>query len=143
MHLIFSAMDSAAAKSYPSTAPLTPGVPKPAATAVRHVESIPDGSLTEDEKVTVPKPTSAATSPAKSAPAKATESMDLGSSSTVRRTLVLIAKEFGLEISDVNDDAAFVDSGVDSLVSLAIVEQVYDKFGVNTEGSLIIKYPIL
>ena len=69
--------------------------------------------------------------------------MVLGSSSTVRRTLVRIAKEAGLEMSDVNDDAAFVDSGVGSLVKFAIVEQVDDKFGVTTGRSPIIKYSMV
>ncbi|KAM0800185.1 hypothetical protein BDR22DRAFT_821681 [Usnea florida] len=132
-------MNSAAAKSYASTAPLTPVAPKPkpAATAVAHVESIPDSSLTEDETVAV------AAKAHDSCDFASIVSMDLGSSSTVRRALVLITQEVGLEVSDVNDDAAFVNSGVGSLVSLAIMTQIYDKFGVKTGGSLIIKYPIL
>ena len=57
----------------------------------------------------------------------------------MRRTLVLIAKEAGLEMLDMTDDAAFVNSGIDNLVKFAIVEQVDDKFGVTTGGSVIIK----
>ena len=61
----------------------------------------------------------------------------------MRRILVLIAKEAGSEMSDLNDHAAFVNSGVESLVSSAIIEQVHHKFGIAAGGSLIIQYPIV
>ena len=55
--------------------------------------------------------------------------------------LALIAKEAGLEISDLNDDAAFVNIGVDSLMSLVIAEKARNDLGVAGGGSLFLQYP--
>ena len=63
------------------------------------------------------------------------------SGSITAKALMLIAKEAALEISDLTDDANFGNLGVDSLMSLVIVEKLRTELGVKVNGSLFLDYP--
>ncbi|KAH0364236.1 putative polyketide synthase, partial [Aureobasidium melanogenum] len=64
-----------------------------------------------------------------------------GSPTIVDRALELIAKEAGLDISELKDDADFADLGVDSLMSLVITEKFKTTLDVVVGGSLFLDYP--
>ncbi len=53
----------------------------------------------------------------------------------------LIAKEAGLDITELKDDAGFADLGVDSLMSLVITEKFKTTLDVVVGGSLFLDYP--
>ncbi|KAG9871680.1 putative polyketide synthase, partial [Aureobasidium melanogenum] len=59
----------------------------------------------------------------------------------VDRALELIAKEAGLDITELKDDADFADLGVDSLMSLVITEKFKTTLDVVVGGSLFLDYP--
>jgi iterative type I PKS product template protein len=63
--------------------------------------------------------------------------------STAHKALLLIAKEAGLELSDLIDDAEFANLGVDSLMSLVIAEKFREELGVSVAGSLFLEYPTI
>lgn len=67
----------------------------------------------------------------------------LGDSSTASKALSLIARETGLGVSDLTDDAGFADIGVDSLMSLVIAEKFRTELGVVVGGSLFLEYPTI
>jgi asperthecin polyketide synthase len=53
--------------------------------------------------------------------------------------LKLIAKETGLELSDLTDEAAFVELGVDSLTSLVLAEKFKKELSIEVQSSLFIE----
>ncbi len=65
------------------------------------------------------------------------------SSSITTKALMLIAKEGALELSDLEDDAAIVDLGIDSLMSLVIAEKFRTELDVKVGGSLFLDYPTI
>lgn len=64
-----------------------------------------------------------------------------GAPTIVDRALELIAKEAGLDASELKDDADFADLGVDSLMSLVITEKFKTTLDVVVGGSLFLDYP--
>lgn len=89
-----------------------------------------------------PKPTIAAKAEVPVAVAKPAAVKESSSSPTiVDRALELIAKEAGLDISELKDDADFADLGVDSLMSLVITEKFKTTLDVVVGGSLFLDYP--
>ncbi|KAH0277588.1 putative polyketide synthase, partial [Aureobasidium melanogenum] len=64
-----------------------------------------------------------------------------GAPTIVDRALELIAKEAGLDITGLKDDADFADLGVDSLMSLVITEKFKTTLDVVVGGSLFLDYP--
>ncbi|KIA75323.1 polyketide synthase [Aspergillus ustus] len=62
------------------------------------------------------------------------------SESTTAKALLLIANEVGLDLSDMTDDANFVNLGIDSLMSLVIAEKFKAELDVNVSGSLFLDY---
>ena len=57
--------------------------------------------------------------------------------------MAFIAKEVGLELVDLQDEASFVSLGIDSLMSLVFAEKFREELGVTVGGSLFLKYPTL
>ncbi|KFZ02364.1 hypothetical protein V500_00253 [Pseudogymnoascus sp. VKM F-4518 (FW-2643)] len=62
------------------------------------------------------------------------------SNSTTAKAITLIANEAGLELSDMGDDALFVNLGIDSLMSLVIAEKLRSELDVKVSGSLFLDY---
>jgi monodictyphenone polyketide synthase len=65
------------------------------------------------------------------------------SDSTTVKALALIAKEAGLDVSDLEDEAEFANLGIDSLMSLVISEKLKSELGVKVGGSLFLDYPTI
>lgn len=59
---------------------------------------------------------------------------------TTANAITLIANEAGLELSDMSDDALFVNLGIDSLMSLVISEKLRSELDVKVSGSLFLDY---
>lgn len=74
-------------------------------------------------------------------PPKVDETSPVDSNSTAARALALVAKEAGMEVTDLQDDAIFANLGVDSLMSLVIAEKFREELGVVVAGSLFLEYP--
>jgi iterative type I PKS product template protein len=93
----------------------------------------------------IPAPTSASISPALEAEPTTAGSKTKASAddSVADKALQLIANEAGLEISDLEDDASFNNLGVDSLMSLVIVEKFRLELDVKVGGSLFLDYPTI
>jgi acyl carrier protein len=77
----------------------------------------------------------------KEAPATSSD-IPASPSGIVAQALELIAKEAGLEVSDLRGDVGFADLGVDSLMSLVIAEK-FQELGVKVGGSLFLDYPTI
>ncbi|KAF2118833.1 putative polyketide synthase [Lophiotrema nucula] len=135
LNRFFSPPDSAAAQAHASLpAPIAapPAAPVPA-------PSIPQALAAASQKavaVTAPTP-----KPVVETPAKVTASAPENEDSTTHKALGLIAKEAGLEVSDLTDDAEFADLGVDSLMSLVISEKFREELSIQVAGSLFLEYP--
>ena len=137
MNRFFSAPDSATAKSYANT-----GAPaKEAAPQTSTIKSTPAAAPPKAASPPNPTPPPAA-APPPSAPAPAADQVG-DSDSTARKALALVAMEGGLEMSDLHDDAAFVNLGVDSLMSLVIAEKFREDLGIAVAGSLFLEYPTI
>ena len=63
------------------------------------------------------------------------------SGSITATALMLIAREAGLEMSNLEDDAGFAELGIDSLMSLVIAEKLGTELDVKVGGSLFVDYP--
>lgn len=61
--------------------------------------------------------------------------------SVAARAVTLIAREAGLDQTDMKDDVSFSALGVDSLMSLVIAEKFREELGVTVSGSLFLEYP--
>lgn len=65
----------------------------------------------------------------------------LAESGTVNQFLQLLARETGLDISDLTPVATFVQLGVDSLMSLVLAEKFRNELGVEVKSSLFLECP--
>ena len=65
------------------------------------------------------------------------------SDSLAARAMALIAKEAGLDLADLQDEASFASLGIDSLMSLVLAEKFREELGVTVGGSLFLEYPTL
>ena len=65
------------------------------------------------------------------------------SDSLAARAMALIAKEAGLDLPDLQDEASFASLGIDSLMSLVLAEKFREELGVTVGGSLFLEYPTL
>lgn len=63
------------------------------------------------------------------------------SDSVAAKALQLIANEAGLVVADLEEDASFTSLGIDSLMSLVIVEKLGAELNVKVGGSLFLDYP--
>ncbi|KAJ5697002.1 hypothetical protein N7536_007414 [Penicillium majusculum] len=125
MNRFFAAPDSSVAMSYAAASSSISAVPAPA-----------PAPAVSQPKPTVPDPAPAPThAPTPAAPAA------VDSDSTSGKAFVLIAKEAGLDLSDLVDDAAFANIGVDSLMSLVIAEKFREELGIVVAGSFFLEYP--
>lgn len=148
MNRFFSAPDSATAKSYATISAPAAAAAAPtgkSAHAVAAPKMAPSSSLPQKAipAATAPAPpvvAQVAPMPQPSAPAPAAAA-DLDS--TAYKALVLIAEETGLDVSELTDDAAFANLGVDSLMSLVIAEKFREDLGVAVGGSLFLEYPTI
>ncbi|KID65403.1 Non-reducing polyketide synthase [Metarhizium brunneum] len=66
-----------------------------------------------------------------------------GSNSVASKALQVIAREAALEVSDLEDDASFDNLGIDSLMSLVIVEKFRIELDIKVGGSLFLDYPTI
>ncbi|KFZ09857.1 hypothetical protein V501_05457 [Pseudogymnoascus sp. VKM F-4519 (FW-2642)] len=78
--------------------------------------------------------------PAPDAAAPSTVESTAASGTTTAKAIMLIANEAGLELSDMSDDALFVNLGIDSLMSLVIAEKLRSELEVKVSGSLFLDY---
>jgi len=133
LNRFFSAPDSDTAKTHSASS--TAALPKPAPITSLAPSKIavvaPSAQTTVEAKVTTKSPPPAATT--------SNENLD----STAHKALLLVAKEGGLDIADLTDDAEFANLGVDSLMSLVIAEKFREELGVNVAGSLFLEYPTI
>ncbi|KAJ5976765.1 hypothetical protein N7501_000107 [Penicillium viridicatum] len=141
MNRFFAAPGSSVAMSYAAASSFTPAVPAPApAPAVSQakptVPGIADSLAPCPASAPAPAP-SPIHAPAPAAPPA------VDSDNTSGKALVLIAKEGGLDLSDLVDDAAFANLGVDSLMSLVIAEKFREELGIVVAGSFFLEYPIV
>ncbi|KAE8384095.1 hypothetical protein BDV23DRAFT_189559 [Aspergillus alliaceus] len=140
MNRFFAAPDSSVAKSYAAATASNPAVPVPTLAPAPAVSQPQPAAPEVAPQVSLLAPTPApapALAPTPAAPAAA------DSDSTWGKALVLIAKEAGLEQSDLTNDAAFANLRVDSLMSLVIAEKFREELGIVVAGSLFLKYPTI
>ena len=138
LNRFFSAPDSAVAKSHAAgNATNAPNAVHPEPSPQKPVQPAQLPQPTEVRPISV----EAKVLPEKSsaAPTPATDDQD----STAHKALVLIAKEAGLDLSELTDEAEFANLGVDSLMSLVIAEKFREELGVNVAGSLFLEYPTI
>ncbi|KAF3058488.1 Conidial yellow pigment biosynthesis polyketide synthase [Daldinia childiae] len=118
-------------------APKTPA-PKPvaaAATAKSHDEAAP---ATPAKPTPEPKTLS---SKALETPATIEGAAAVDENSTAGKALEIIAREAALEVSELTEDVAFSNLGVDSLLSLVIAEKFRAELGVPASGGVFLEYP--
>ena len=133
----------AAASHAPIPAPLAPERDL----AISRYESGPGGENKQSKPLptnlltTAPAPPMDAKPAATDAAVRDSVESAATSGSTTAKALMLIAKEAGLNISDLEDDASFVNLGVDSLMSLVIAEKFRTELDVKVGGSLFVDYP--
>lgn len=84
-----------------------------------------------------------AAAPPKDAQPAATVESAAPSGSIAAKALVLIAREAALEISNLEDDESFANLGIDSLISLVIVEKFRTELNVKVGSSLFLDYPTI
>jgi acyl carrier protein len=137
LNRFFSAPDKATAESKPKSVP-TPKTPsasqQSAAPAVEKNHSqAPSATVTVPMKEEKPVPAAAA-NPTESA---------INPDSVAAKALLVIAKEAALDVGDLEDDASFAELGVDSLMSLVIVEKFKAELDVKVGGSLFLDYPTI
>ncbi|OJJ96972.1 hypothetical protein ASPACDRAFT_33832 [Aspergillus aculeatus ATCC 16872] len=137
MNRFFAAPDSSIAKSYAAAGGAGPAVSAPAPAPP---VSPPKPAVVEAALQANPSASTPASTPA---PAAVTAAPAVNSDSTSGKALVLIANEAGLEQSDLTDDAAFANLGVDSLMSLVIAEKFREELGIVVAGSLFLEYPTI
>nr|APX43975.1 polyketide synthase [Pestalotiopsis microspora] len=61
--------------------------------------------------------------------------------STTAKAMALIAREAGIGIEDLSDDADFGSLGLDSLLSLVVAEKFREELGVTASGGLFLEFP--
>lgn len=135
MNRFFAAPDSSVAMSYAAASSSTPAVPAPApAPAVSQAKPTVPGIAEPLAPCPAPAP-SPTHAPTPASPAA------VDPDSTSGKALVLIAEEGGLDLSDLVDDAAFANLGVDSLMSLVIAEKFREELRIVVAGSFFLEYP--
>lgn len=85
-----------------------------------------------------PLPATATEAPPQCQPATAA-----ASNSVAAKALQIIAREAAMEVSSLEDDASFENMGIDSLMSLVIVEKFRVELDVKVGGSLFLDYPTI
>lgn len=138
---------AASQASVPAPAAPKAAVPEPKPALPRHDsgpggEDEPSKPLPTNLPTATPAPPKDAKPAATDAAAPSVESA-AASGSTTAKALMLIAKEAGLEISDLEDDASFANLGIDSLMSLVIAEKFRIELDVKVGGSLFLGYPTI
>ncbi|KAL8677817.1 MAG: hypothetical protein Q9186_005797 [Xanthomendoza sp. 1 TL-2023] len=69
---------------------------------------------------------------------------DAGNSLSFQRALAIVSEESGVAIEDFTDDTSFIDSGVDSLLSLVIVSRLRDEVDLDIpHESLFLECPLV
>lgn len=137
LNRFFSAPDDAAAapaQSYVAAPPPLPATTKPAVVVHEYPTIAPAAN---------PGPVPAKAAAAASVATPATPVEAAASDSIASKATVLIAREAGLEVTELTDDASFANLGVDSLMSLVIAEKFREELGVTVSGSLFLEYPTL
>lgn len=134
LNRFFSAPDSATAKSYAaSSATAAPAATTPQQQQPQVQQQAPAVNATP--AAVVEKAAPVATAP------PAAKAVDIDSTS--QKAFLLIAKEAGMDVSELVDDATFANLGVDSLMSLVIAEKFRDELGIAVAGSLFLEYPTI
>lgn len=64
-----------------------------------------------------------------------------GADNIATKAIGLIAREAGLDLADLEDEASFANMGIDSLMSLVLVEKFTEELGVTVHGSLFLEHP--
>lgn len=77
------------------------------------------------------------------APAQAGNAAAAADSSVAAKALQIIAREAAMEVSDLAPDASFDAMGIDSLMSLVMVEKFRIELDVKVGGSLFLDYPTI
>ena len=72
-----------------------------------------------------------------------TQSENVDSSHIFSRALVIVADEIGVPVSELTDDSAFADFGVDSLLSLTITARFREELDIEIEPSIFNDYPVV
>lgn len=80
---------------------------------------------------------------AKTASAPAEKSAVATDSGPIADVLKLIARETGLELEELRDEASFVELGVDSLMSLVLSEKFKNELNLEVKSSLFLECPSL
>ncbi|KAJ5655746.1 type I iterative polyketide synthase [Penicillium longicatenatum] len=153
----FSPPDKMAAiegKPYPTVSPALVSLsaappPAPKTTVHRHAS----GPERNDEESKSPSSKPASAMPVTPAPSKGVvpvataaagqsnnAAATAASGSISARAILLIAREAGLDASDMEDGARFSDLGIDSLMSLVISENFRTELDVKVSGSLFLDY---
>lgn len=135
MNQFFSPSDTTSSRAHIPSA--TPSGPPPAPVAVPAPKAI--------EPVTsAPAPASASKAPEPS-PAvpkeTATPALATSDSPIVTDCLKILARESGLDLSELVDSATFVELGVDSLMSLVLSEKFKAELGLDVKSSVFIECP--
>ncbi|GES62616.1 hypothetical protein ATEIFO6365_0005075700 [Aspergillus terreus] len=65
----------------------------------------------------------------------------LDTDSSAAKALALVAKEVGMAMADLQDEATFANLGVGSLMSLVVAEEFREELEVTVTGSLFLEYP--
>jgi iterative type I PKS product template protein len=139
LNRFFSAPD---AHSAPATA-ATASVPKKAIKAPVKVAApaptpTPKPAVQEAKPVIEKKPEPVpAPAPAAEPAASSADADD----STTAKAMALIAREAGIGIEDLSDDADFGSLGLDSLLSLVVAEKFREELGVTASGGLFLEFP--
>ncbi|KAF2201576.1 ketoacyl-synt-domain-containing protein [Delitschia confertaspora ATCC 74209] len=163
LNRFFSAPDDASAVAHKAAVP-APAAPRPEAAKAQAAPAQAPNFVTKPQ-VDMPKPslpsfqtqfpapmlTPATTPPLSITPSAAPSIAPTippspavpSSDSTSSKAIALIAHEAGLDPADLNDDAAFANLGVDSLMSLVIAEKFREELGVSVTGSLFLEYPTI
>jgi monodictyphenone polyketide synthase len=123
-----------APKAAPKAAPTEPAVP---VNKEPTPPLTPDGS--EDGDLPMNKPSAKPDGGAKKAAAAASNEPATPTNGIVAQALDLIANEACVDKSELGEDVAFADLGVDSLMSLVIAEK-FQTLGVKVSGSLFLDY---
>jgi len=66
-----------------------------------------------------------------------------GGNGIMDKALDIIANETGIDLADLEDDADFANLGIDSLMSLVLVEKFQKELDVKVNGSLFLDYPTI
>ncbi|OTA99700.1 hypothetical protein M426DRAFT_16165 [Hypoxylon sp. CI-4A] len=129
LNRFFSAPDdpsnSLTAPAAQPAAPKAPA-PKPAPAAIT-TKPIPE------PKAPIPK--------VPEAPAAIEEAAAIDENSTAGKALEIIAREAALEVSELTEEVAFCNLGVDSLLSLVIAEKFRAELGIPASGGVFLEYP--